>query len=383
MFYLNENRRKLLRDWLPVMACGLIAWGLFVFLGQTPVVRATAMAVAVIGIAATLRRMGALQSFAGGMLLALSPAFWSQTGGAASNPPTSIALALVALAGLGVFVIALSQRPYVIMALSLAIFAALFYAQFGITRSLRITVMASAWIIHLLFMAVLEANPRPEDASPARLRAQYRAGLLLLLGVGIINDPLFVLFTPAVALGLALSKTRIPLWYWGIMAVLFVLGVRGIYVEYYRPEWWVFPVDEALARGAKPPFLVAGGLRHPERWISLFGMIAQQFTVVGVALGLVGLSRLSRWYPVPGITMLIAWGAFFTFGLPYFGADRDILLMPLLMIQVIWMTYAVYVLGQWFERSLRLNAHSLLRYAAAALYLALPALLLFNIVRTV
>lgn len=383
MFYLNENRHKLLLDWLPVIACGLAAWLLFVSVGQTPIVRATGMAAAVLGIAATLRRMGAIQAFAGGMLLALSPAFWSQTGGASTYTPTALALALAAAVGLSVFVVALSKRPYVVMAVTLAVFAALFFSQIGITRSLRVSVIASAWMIHLLFMTVMETNPRPDDPTPARLRAQYRAGLLLLLGVGVINDPLFVLFAPAVTLGLAMSKTRIPLWYWAVMAALVLLGLRGISVEYYRPDWWQFSAERAMARGITPPFLIAEGWRLPERWIDLFGMLAAQFTLVGIALGLLGLSRMARWYPVLGITLMIVWAAFFAFGLPYFGRDRDILLMPLMMIQIIWMTYAVYVFGQWFEKALKPAARSPMRYAAAALYLVLPAFLLLEILGTV
>ncbi len=383
MFYLSENRRKLLLDWLPVAGCGLTAWFLFVWLGQTPIVRATGMAVAILGIAATLRRMGAAQAFAGGLVLALSPAFWSQTGGASGYTPTTLALALVAAVGFSVLVVALSQRPYVVMAVTLAVFAALFFSQIGVTRSLRVSVITSAWMIHLLYMAVIESNPRPDDPAPARLRAQHRAGLLLLLGVGVINDPLFVLFAPSVILGLAMSKTRIPLWYWATLSVLILLGLRGMIVEYYRPEWWQFSAERALERGITRPFLIGGAWRLPERWFDLFGLLTAQFTLIGVVLGLVGLSRLARWYPTLGITLLIAWGAFFAFGLGYFGRDRAVLLLPLLMIQVIWMTYAVYVVGQWLEKILKPAARAPLRYATAALYLLMPTFLLLEILGAV
>jgi len=383
MFYLNENRHKLLRDWLPIIASGLTAWLLFVWVGQTPIVRATGMAVAILGIAATLRRMGAIQAFAGGLVLALSPVFWSQTGGASAYTPTTLALALAAAVGFSVFVIALSQRPYVVMAVTLAVFAALFFSQIGVTRSLRVSVIAGAWMIHLLYMAVLESNPRPDDPAPARLRAQYRAGLLLLLGVGVINDPLFVLFAPSVILGLAMSKTRIPLWYWVTLAILILLGLRGMIVEYYRPEWWQFSAERALERGITRPFLIAEAWRLPERWIDLFGLLTAQFTLIGILLGLVGLSRMARWYPTLGITLLVAWGTFFAFGLGYFGSDRAILLLPLVMIQVVWMTYAVYVLGQWLEKVLKPTARAPLRYATAALYLIMPAFLLLEILGAV
>jgi hypothetical protein len=68
----------------------------------------------------------------------------------------------------------------------------------------------------------------------------------------------------------------------------------------------------------------------------------------------------------------VAYGSFFVFGLLYFGGDAAVLLLPMLMIQVLWMTYAVYGIGHWLTRSKRLHAP---RWLTPAAYALLPAFL--------
>ena len=93
--------------------------------------------------------------------------------------------------------------------------------------------------------------------------------------------------------------------------------------------------------------------REPQRWIRLIDLIIGQFTAVGLALGVLGLARLSRWHPPVGVVTMIAFGTYATFGLIYYGADSPVLMLPLLMIQLLWMTYAVYTFGQWLQKSAR------------------------------
>jgi hypothetical protein len=88
---------------------------------------------------------------------------------------------------------------------------------------------------------------------------------------------------------------------------------------------------------------------------------------------------MSRWYPVVGGVMMIAYGSFFLFGLAYFGRDREILLLPLFIIQVILITYAVHAFGQWLEKSLHPRQVRGVRWIAPVVYVSLPVLLLWNI----
>ena len=120
--------------------------------------------------------------------------------------------------------------------------------------------------------------------------------------------------------------------------------------------------------------------REAVRWIELGQLIVKQFSLLGIILAVIGLARLSRWYPPLGVVSIFAYAAYVFFGLVYFGAHRDILLLPLAIIQVIWMTYAVNTFGQWVNKSLDNDAGWWIHIVSAA-YFALPAILLLNIIR--
>lgn len=386
---LTPYQRRLLSYWLPALLGGALAWGVFTWVGQTPLLRATGLALTVTGVVLTLRRLGALLAITGGLALAFSPAFWVQTGGG-QEPPASIVIALGVAIILGVLVVALSRRPYAALAVALTlfvgVFATLFISEIGVARSLRLTIFTSAWLIYMLVNAVLETNPRPDGPPRAVLSAQYRAGLLLLYGLGAVNDPLFVLFAPALVVGLALAKTRIPLWYWALLLAFTALGVFGIVTQYYSPAVWGLSADRLMRRGRTLPFLVADGWHSPQRWLDLFALIANQFSPLGLLLGVVGMARLSRWYPVLGGVMMLAYASFFVFGLLYFGSDRSILLLPMFIVQVIWITYAVYTFSQWTEKTIarfRISDATTwaLRWLAPAVYAVLPLWLLLTILK--
>lgn len=374
--------RDTLKYVAPAALAAVVAFVTFTLIGSTPLLRALGLSAAVAGVALTVRSMGALMSLVGGLALAFSPAYWAQTGGGGSTPAT-IVLALGAGAVLALVVIILVQRPYVAVIAALAAFAAVFISQIGEPRSLRLTVLASAWLIYLLVQAVLTTNPRPDEPPRYgyRFAAALRAGILLIVAAATINDPLFVLFVPAVALGMIESRARIPAWYWLILGLIVVFGVRGIVLAYVSPQWWGATVDAALGSRANIPYLVADGWRDGARWITTFGLLVSQFTIVGVALSVLGVARLARWYPPLGTVMMVAYATFFAFGLAYFGRDRSTLLLPLLMIQTFLMCYAVHAIGQWVSKVLRTPEVLTVRWAAPAVLAILPALLFFQVVK--
>jgi hypothetical protein len=86
---------------------------------------------------------------------------------------------------------------------------------------------------------------------------------------------------------------------------------------------------------------------------------------------------------VLGSVVMLAYAAFFAFGLVYFGRDREVLLLPLLIIHTIWMTYAVYALSQWISKSIpakaELGVRLFLRWLATGMYALLPLLLFLSI----
>ena len=383
MIKLTFAQRQRALDWLPAATAGGIAWLAFLLIGDTPIVRASGMALAIVGITLALRSMGALLSVIGGLALAFSPAFWVQTGGAESLDLLDVGVSLIAALIAGGLALRFSGRPFVSAALVLLVFAGLFLGVIGTPRSLRLTTLLTAWLLFLLVDGLMVSNPRPDETANGQIRPYHTYGILLLLLVGVLNDPLFVLLVPSVALGLFLSNQRLSRLYWlGLLAVA-AFGVYGVIDIYYSPFWWQYPTDTAIARDLRHiPYLLADGWQEPRRWIGLFELIVGQFTIAGLALGILGLARLSRWYPPVGVVTMIAFGTYAIFGLIYFGGDRPVLLLPLLMIQVLWKTYAVYTFGQWLQKSLHWSSERV-RLLSAAAFTLLPLFMLLRIIGAV
>lgn len=363
-----------MKYWLPALVSGGIAWTLYL-LADTPVVRAAGLALVIVGVALALRRMGSALAVIGSLTLALCPAFWSQTGGGEGTPATiviAIGTALVAVT----FTLLISRRPYIGFGLGVAVFALLFWSQIGTPRSIRLTGFVVGWLMYLLIDMLLLTNPRPEDTAPPPLlrlktpaegdnfQAQpyHTLGILLLFGIGALNDPLLTLLAPAIFLSLWLSNAKVPVWYWIVLSFVVGAGARGISVDYLQNQsHWI-----ALM-----------AWRDANRWIDLVNLVVSQFTIFGVLLGVLGLARLSRWYPPLGVVTMTGYAAYVFFGLVYSGPNRPVLLLPLLIIQITWMTYAVFTLGEWLKKSFPARAW-LLRYGILVLYGLLPLTLLWN-----
>lgn len=373
----------LLRQWItaywPALAAGALAAAAFVGLGHTPLVRALGLALAVAGVTLALQRFGGALAVIGGLALAFSPSFWAQTGGGEQPLLTLILALLVLAAGVTGFALLFSRRPTLGLSVGVVVFVVLFWALTGTPRSLRLTTLLTAWSLYLLLDALMIAHPRADAPDPRELAAHHTLGLLLLFGLGVLNDPLFVLMSPALLLGLALLKTRLPVWYWAVFSTLLVIGARGLIVQYVDSGWWLYPARLAVEQNLRAPFLLADGWREGTRWLYLMDVIARQFSLVGVALGVIGLARLSRWHPALGEVTMLAYATYALFGLAYFGSDSSVLLLPLLMIQVMWMTYAAYTFGQWLQNSAR-PAWGAVRWVAPAGFTLLPLLLLLRIV---
>lgn len=376
---LNTREYDFVKFWLPALVNGLVTWVLFMVLGETPFVRAVGLSLAVVGVTLSLRRMGALISVVGGLTLALSPAFWSQTGGG-QNDPATIVIALFAATATVIAVFALSQRPYIGLGLGIVVFAAMFWSQIGTPRSLRLTGFVVSWLLFVLIDMLLLTNPRPDDAphilrdarkildetgaEPAR--AYHTLGIWLLFTIGVLNDPVLVLLAPALGLSLFLTNTHLPLWYGLAFAAAVLVGLRGISVDYIANLSYLFEWEQ---------------WRYGTRWLETLQLVVGQFGWVGLGLAALGLARLSRWYPPLGTTTLMGYTAYGFFALVYTGNDRAVLLMPLFVIQVLWMTYAVFTLSEWMSKALAPNKR-IGYYAVVALYSVLPIIMLGHILAT-
>lgn len=373
----NQLGGEFLAYSLPALVSSLVALIVFIVLGHTPLVRALGLAATISGVALTLRRFGVTLAIAGGLALAFCPAFWSQTSGLESPRLTLIVLALAVAFVITTASVWVGKIPIYGLGMGIIVFALIFWLSVGPPRSLRITTFMNSWLIYLLIDALLIANPRPEDSPPADLQGYHVWGILLLLTLALLNDPISILLAPASLLTLASSPTRPPRWYWVLFFIVIVIGLRNFVGQYLDSDWWLYPAAQARSNNFYVPYVMADGWRETSRWLNLFNLVIAQFTPFGVILGVLGLVRLARWYPSIGQITMLAYAPYTLFGLVYFGRDAIVLLFPLMMIQILWMTYAVYSFGQWLQKNLK--KPQAVGWLAPAVFTLLPLLMLIRI----
>jgi len=376
---LTPQRLFWARYWLPPMVAGGSAWLLFL-MANTPLVRASGLALVIVGLTLALRRLGAFIAIVGGLTLALCPAFWAQTGGGEGTPATIVlalgVAALIALVG-GMML----RRPTVAIGVAVTIFASLFWLQIGTSRSIRLTGFTTSWLMFLLIDMLLLTNPHPTDAAPPpilrfksieaeeeRMPQFYHLwGIMLLFGLGILNDPLMVLLTPAIALALSLTRAKLSSLYGILFGLIVGLGLRGLFVDYGQAQ------SQRLALSA---------WRQGQRWLMVVNFIVAQFGWPATLLSILGLTRLSRWYPSLGTVSLIGYAAYTGFALVYDGPTKETLLLPMLIIQLVWLSYAVFTLGEWaFHNVARYGGW--LRWAVFVAYALLPLAMGLTILKVI
>ncbi len=368
------NTRHMAIQALPALIAGLISFAIYSAVGHTPLMRALGMAITIGGIALTLQRFGGVLSVIGSFALAFSPAFWSQTGGEETRQVVLFSLALLAALVIIGILIWSKRFPDKILILILTVFALLFLPVIGSPRSLRVTILLTTLMLYVLIDLLMISNPRPDYLPQSVFPANHILTMVVMLLIGVLNDPLFILLAPAFLVGLHLAKVTLTKWYWGVILLIIAWGVYGTIVQYIASGWWLVPAETAEAAGIRVPFVIADGWREASRWVYLINLVRNQFTDIGILLGIIGLARLARWYPSLGVTTLVAYGTYALFGLVYFGKDSTILLLPLLMIHVLWMTYAIFALGQWLQKSFTHRNGA--QWLATAAFILLPLALL-------
>jgi hypothetical protein len=371
---LNEQQFLIFKFWFPPIMAGVIAWGLLYFIGETPLVRASGLALVIVGVALSLRRMGSILAVIGSLTLCLSPAFWSQTGGGEGDPARIVIAIIAAILAVAIGFMT-SQRPYIGLGLGVIIFVGFFFSQIGTPRSIRLTSFVVGWLLFLVIDMLLLTNPHPEDNTPQILldkardtiesfvRPYHTLGILLLFTVGVLNDPLITLLAPALVLAFVLTRTPQKWWYWVLFGIVVGIGMRGFIVDYIQTQSYLLDFEN---------------WRNANRWLSEISLIINQFTLLGILFGVLGLARLSRWYPPLGTVTLIAYVSYAFFGLVYIGRQRETLLLPLFIIQLVWITYAVFTLSQWVKRLIPQYAQPL-SIATQLLFAILPIVFLLQV----
>ena len=230
----------------------------------------------------------------------------------------------------------------------------------------------------MLITAIRQTNPRPEERPARQLSNRHTIAVMVMFVLGILNDPLFTLFAPAVLLGLWLSHVKLSWWQWLTLIIGTAYGMWAMINLYVAAEW-SFAVMRAIQNQDRHiPYIVFGAWREPARWIQLTSLIIDQYTLIGVLLGIIGIARLARWYPTLGIVMMAAYGSYSLFGLTYFGQDIATLLLPLFIVQTIAITYAVYTLSQWTKQSFQ-STSTVPQWIVTGIFALLPLTLFLRV----
>ncbi|MGJ3238352.1 MAG: hypothetical protein ACFE0Q_06565 [Anaerolineae bacterium] len=373
---LSEEQVLLIKFWLPALITGGVVWWLLLFLGQTPLLRASGLALVIVGVTLALRRMGSAIAIIGALSLALSPAFWSQTGGSPGDPATIVIAVAVAILTVAMTVF-VSKQPSLGFGLGIIVFALLFWSQIGTPRSIRLTGFIVGWLMYLMIDMLLVTNPRPEEApmilrdgglkavnGAIKARSYHIYGILLLIGLGILNDPLLTLLLPAVTISLLLTKTRLEWWYWLLIGLVGGLGIRGLWLDYLVGQGHLLDLMS---------------WQQGLNWVDMIALLIEQFTILGAGLSLLGLARLARWYPPLGTVSMTGFAAYWLFGTIYTGNNETVLLLPMYIIFVLWMSYAALALSEWAAKTLS-GKTPFGRHFMIATYALLPLSMLWRIV---
>lgn len=370
-----------MRYWIPPLLSGMIALLLFTLLGHAPLLRAGAMSIAVIGVTASLRALGQLVCIVGGLTFALSPASWAQASGNLSIDSLSVGYVLVFAFGVAIIIfLFISNRAlYYAAIIGVTLTVVLVVILNESVRSTRISNLLGAWLIYMLMIALRKTNPRPEDPPAKEISQRHQYAVLVLYLLGVFNDPLFSLYAPALLIGLWLSRIHLPFWQWVVYGVMTFYGGVLFYRVYISNEWSFHLAQLLLDGSIAPPYLILSGWRNTDRWIMLMREVANQYTVVGAIISLFGIARFSRWHPPLSTMLLFGYGSFFVFGLMYFGPNETTYMIPLLGIQIIWLTYGVHSIGQWILRYTQQTNSTIPRFLTA-LFLILPIVQLGRII---
>jgi hypothetical protein len=182
----------------------------------------------------------------------------------------------------------------------------------------------------------------------------------LLLGLSLSHHLTTVLLLPALALAVLIARPRIGWRGWALAGGLLI---AGLLVYAYIPLRWPALNDGRAMSAAEFIAWVTGRryggalqlrawLSDPERWRIVGRLILDQYGPPGAVLGLAGLIALAvRNWRAAAVTVT-AYAAYAFYGLNYIVPDIGVFLIPMHLIQAVWMAYAVATLLWWAGRHL-------------------------------
>lgn len=203
--------------------------------------------------------------------------------------------------------------------------------------------------------------------------------LFALLGLSLTNHLTTVLLVPAVGLAILLAWPRLSWKQWLLAVGLFC---AGLLVYAYIPIRWPALHDGRLMAPGEFIGWVTGSrfsgalqlrawLDDPDRWRIIARLLRDQYGWPGVILGAFGLVALLIRNWRAALVTAAAFAAQTFYGLNYLVPDIDVFLIPLFLIQAIWMGYGIHTLVEWAGRA-GPPAGDWARAAAVTLFALIP-----------
>ena len=350
-----------LRQWGPAGITALCAWLLLLLVGQTQLARASGLALAILGVTASMRPMGLVASMAGGLTLDAVPGLLVADGRRGNPTRHDCHCGCWLWRRPCCWGACLLERKELAAGLGASVlFIALFWspnrqgAELAAYRAGNCLAVVSAD-----GHAAADQPATRHQAAASRRKAWQLAGISAAFCRRHTERSIVHAFRaghPArlAAFGRAAASGTIG---WLILAtVIGGLILADADLSCWRSRRCCCPWD-----GGMP---CAGWRWANIRWRSL----ACGRHCVGSAMGL---ARLARWYPPLGTVTIIAFACLHSLRADlHRRVHREILLMPLIIIQVMWMTYAVNTISQWVNKSLRDESRVVDSPVVSALYFA-------------
>lgn len=221
-------------------------------------------------------------------------------------------------------------------------------------------VVAEVYALHNVFVAAILGGAlwlvaSPGERVPEAAHALIVPGLLALTGLSLTNHLTTVLLIPALALALLLAWPRLTWKQWALAAGLFL---AGLLIYAYIPLRWpalhdgrLMRFDEFVAWVTGSRFGGALQLRawrdDPQRWAIVGRVLVDQYGWPGIILGSLGLVALvvRNWRAALVSAAVFVAQAFY--GLNYLVPDIDVFLIPMFLVQALWIGCGLDALVGW------------------------------------
>lgn len=246
-------------------------------------------------------------------------------------------------------------------------------------------VIAEVYTLHNAFVAAILGGTlwlltHPEAAQDKQVKGVFL--LFTLTGLSFANHLTTVLLLPALVLTLALTRPHLTWRQWGAAIGLLAAGLL-LYV--YIPLRWpalhngqTMSLSEFIAWVTGQRFggaLQLGAWLHdPNRWDILWRLITTEYHWMGLALAGFGLAALAFQNWRAALITVLVYAAYAFYGLNYLVPDISVFLIPLFLIQALWMGFGVHAVLSRLPDRLRF-----LQATVLAIFALLPMATLWEI----